>query len=162
MNALLAFVPAHVPGVKRYIEVSQMPEIASVFFPIAAILSPLMAYEIWRQSPSPDRWATNFWGHPLTNFPKLLLALILTGGTGWVTYFVGGYEINAFSIKTSQLYLALLGVMSVGGGAWIFLGLSTRAIYSIFLKIFKNNNTRHKSGAPGAPGGGTRARSPIA
>lgn len=134
MNELLAFIPAQLPGIQRYIAVSHMPEIASVFFPIAAILSPLMAYEIWRQPPRSDRWATDFWQHPWANFFKLLLALLLTVGTGWVTYFIGGYEINALSIKSSPVYLALLGAMSVGGGVWIFLGLSTRSIYSIFSK----------------------------
>lgn len=134
MNELLAFIPAQLPGIKRYIDVSQMPEIASVFFPIVAILSPLMAYEIWRQPPSPTRWATDFWRSPLANAFKLLLSLFLTGGTAWVTYYIGGYEINAFSIRSSYFYLALLGAACAGGGAWAFLGLSTRSIYSIFHK----------------------------
>ena len=134
MNEFLKFIPAQLPGIQRYIAVSQMPEIASVFFPIVAILSPLMAYEVWRQPRNPARWATDFWPHPFANSFKLLLSLLLTGGIAWVTYFVGGYEINAFSIKNSHFYLALFGAACAGGGVWAFLGLSTRSIYSIFYR----------------------------
>lgn len=134
MNEFLEFVPAQLPGIQKYIDVSNMPEIAAVFFPIMALLSPLMLIEAWRQPASPERWTTNFWGRPVFNSFRVLLGSLFLVGGSWVTYFVGGYELNAFPIKDSRLYLALLGGFSAGGGAWIFMGLLTRAIYSIFSK----------------------------
>lgn len=131
-NAFLAFLPAQLPGIQKYIDVSEMPEIASVFFPLMAVLSPLMFFGIWRLPASPERWFTNFWGRPVLNLLRIFLVCIFSIGAIWVTYFVGGYELNGFPMKTSPIALVLFGGISAGGGAWAFLGLLSRAIYSIF------------------------------
>lgn len=132
MNAFLAFIPAQLPGIRKYIDVSEMPEIASVFFPFMTVLGPLMLFGVWRLPASPERWFTNFWSHPVFNLLRIFLVFSFSAGAVWVTYFVGGYELNAFPMKSSPLALALLGGISAGGGAWVFLGLLSRAIYSIF------------------------------
>lgn len=83
MDAYLTWLPIVVPGIQSSIQASHFREIATVYYPIIFLFSPLACIEVWLMEKKPERWITNFYATPLKNTFLTFFCLIFTFGGFW-------------------------------------------------------------------------------
>lgn len=120
VDALSSLVSQAVPGTRHYILHSSLPEIATVYFPLMLLLSPLHFLWMWRLGSSIS-WEAEFANSPIKASLRLLVALGLTALVAFGTLAVGGGQLSVVPWNESKLALALAGHIASGGGFFIAL-----------------------------------------
>lgn len=132
---LLEWLPKHVPAIRDNILASKLPDVAVVYYSVFFVISPIAAVGAWRaEGNKHESWVTSFRLQPGRNFIRLILLLLLNFGGFWITYIRGGTQFNSMPHNDSAFFLALIGHIPAGTGFWILVGVTARALYSMYSK----------------------------
>ena len=119
VDVLLRAVIDWVPATRDYIRVSRFPDVASVYFPLMLLLSPLHFLWVWKMVPRTAR-EERFARNPVKASFSLIGTLAILGLVAFFTFGIGGGQLKIIPWNESRIALALAGYAASGGA---FFGL---------------------------------------
>ena len=127
-------VTDRVPAIQDYIEKSRFPDIATVYFPIMFLLSPLHALWAWKLM-SGGVWANQFAISLIGATGKISVILFLIFLTGFGSFIQGGGQLDIVPWNDSRIALAFGGTIATGGAFFILLVSLIIGIRSIWRRV---------------------------
>ncbi len=134
LAALLDWIIATVPAVHDYVRHSRFPEIASVYFPMMFLLSPLHFVWMWKTM-STTFWDRQFATTPVAAVFRLLAALLLAALAGFMAFMEGGMQLRIIPWNESRIALALAGYVASGGAFFIALAAIAKGVHALTRRI---------------------------
>lgn len=132
INWVLRYLVEYVPSLSMHVKASAFPELASVYFPLMFLISPLAFLHIWLLEDQKLYWKELFETKPVRTFFRLLLMIPFICAFAWGTFYVGGYQLDSLPWHESKLVLATLGYAPTGGVFWGGLAMFIFGLKTLF------------------------------